>query len=104
MTNEGEVYFALYGNNFDPDEVTRRVGVEPTSVLRRGEPTPKHSWWMVSSGKMENRSWLQPDETSHFVRVEAIAIKRKVHFSFVGHEMSLRPNNCNVSAYPGAGR
>jgi len=54
MTNEAEVYFALYGSDLDPDEVTRMVGVEPTSVLHRADPRPKDSTWMVSSGKIVN--------------------------------------------------
>lgn len=54
MTNEGEVYFALYGRDFDPDEVTRLVGMAPTSIRRRGNLTPKHTWWVVSLGKIEN--------------------------------------------------
>lgn len=54
MTNEAEVYFALYGSDLDPDEVTRLVGFEPTSIRRRSEPHPKNSVWKVSSGKVEN--------------------------------------------------
>ena len=54
MTNEGEVYFSLYGTDFDPDEITRRLGLEPTSIKRQASPRPKHSSWNFSSGKMEN--------------------------------------------------
>jgi len=54
MTNEAEVYFALYGTDFDPEEVTRRVGLEPTSIKRKGEPkTRRHSFWKISSGRVE---------------------------------------------------
>ena len=54
MTDVAEVYFALYGNDFDPDQVTRLVGMEPSSVRRQGKPVPKHSSWNVSSGRIEN--------------------------------------------------
>lgn len=54
MTNKGEVYFALYGNGFDPEDVTRSVGLEPTSIRREASPIPKHSSWKVSSGEVEN--------------------------------------------------
>lgn len=55
MTNEAEVYFALYGSEFDPDEATRRIGIEPTSIKRKGEPkTRKHSFWQISSGRIED--------------------------------------------------
>ena len=52
MTNEAEVYFALFGGDFDPDAVTRRVGIEPTSTKRKSDPRPRHSIWLVSSGRV----------------------------------------------------
>ncbi len=54
MTNEAEVYFALFGTDFDPDEVTRLIGMEPTSSKKKAEPRPKHSIWKVSSGRVES--------------------------------------------------
>lgn len=54
MTNEAEVYFALYGSEFDPEEATRSIGIEPTTIKRKGEPkTRKHSFWQISSGRIE---------------------------------------------------
>jgi len=54
MTNKAEVYFALYGSEFDPEEATRRIGLEPTSIKRKGEPkTRKHSFWQISVGRIE---------------------------------------------------
>ncbi|MGK7873059.1 MAG: DUF4279 domain-containing protein [Xenococcaceae cyanobacterium] len=54
-TNEGEVYFALDGYDFNPDEVTEFLGVKPTSVVRKGERIPdrfpKFSSWKFSTGK-----------------------------------------------------
>ena len=52
--NEGEVYFALYGENFDPDAVTLLVGLKPSSIQRKNLPTPKHSMWKFSSGKVRD--------------------------------------------------
>jgi hypothetical protein len=55
MTNEAEVYFALFGSDFDPDEVTRRLDLQPTSVKRPGGPkTRKHSSWQLSSGRVQS--------------------------------------------------
>ena len=39
-TNEGRVYFALDGNDFDPDDVTNFLGIEPTSIKRKGSRIP----------------------------------------------------------------
>ncbi|WP_230552727.1 DUF4279 domain-containing protein [Teredinibacter turnerae] len=39
-TNEGRVYFALDGDNFDPDKVTKLLGIEPTSIRRKGSRIP----------------------------------------------------------------
>lgn len=50
MTNEGEVYFGLWGDDFDPTALS--LGVEPTSIMRKADPRPKHSSWMLSTGKV----------------------------------------------------
>lgn len=52
-TNACEVYFALFGTEFDPDEVTEIIGLQPSNTKRQAEPRPKHSWWIVSEGKVE---------------------------------------------------
>lgn len=36
---DGYVIYALTGD-FDPDDVTRRTGVQPDDVIRKGEPRP----------------------------------------------------------------
>lgn len=53
--NRGEVFFELFGDAFDPDEVTRLLGMEPTSVAYKGVPsTRKHSMWTLSGGAVED--------------------------------------------------
>lgn len=54
MTNEGRVYFMLWGDDFDPDEVTRYIGFEPTTIMRKGNPKPKRSSWQFSTDKIED--------------------------------------------------
>lgn len=53
MMNEAEAYFALYGSDFDPGEVTH-LDVDPISIKRKAEPWPKHSSRKVSSGCIES--------------------------------------------------
>ena len=48
-TNEGRVYFALDGDDFEPDVVTEFLGILPTSVKIKGSKVPnklpaKNSW------------------------------------------------------------
>lgn len=50
--NVGEVYFALRGDNFEPDVVTRALGIQPSRVSRKALPVPKCSSWVLSSGKV----------------------------------------------------
>lgn len=52
--NEGEVYFALFGDEFEPDEVTKIIGIEPTKIWRKGSPIPRFTFWKYSTGKVEN--------------------------------------------------
>ncbi len=59
MTNEVEVYFALKGDDFDPDAFTMRSGLTPTEVCRKGESGMyvekyKFGMWKISSGRIAN--------------------------------------------------
>jgi hypothetical protein len=52
-TNKGRAFFALAGYHFDPDDVTRLLGIEPTSVdasgARSGLDNPVLSMWELST-------------------------------------------------------
>lgn len=50
--NEGYVYFALKGDDLEPDMITKALGIEPTRVMRKGNPIPKCSSWEVSTEKI----------------------------------------------------
>ena len=54
--NEGRVYFALYGDDFDPDEMTEYLGIEPTSVEHKGsripEKFPRTNSWELSTSEV----------------------------------------------------
>ena len=59
MTSTGEVYFGLYGENFEPNEISDFIGLTATRIRRRGErnpdvPLPKDSAWKFSLGKIED--------------------------------------------------
>lgn len=51
--NECRVYFALYGDDFDPDEITKLLGIHPTDTKRKGQKIPgkipKCSSWILST-------------------------------------------------------
>lgn len=52
MTNQGEVYFALFADAFDPDELSRRIGIQPTSIQRSPPHRAPLVCWMLSSGRV----------------------------------------------------
>ena len=60
-SNKGRAYFALLGYHFNPDDITRLIGVEPTSVNAAGAYSsldkPVISAWELStetlSGEMD---------------------------------------------------
>ncbi|MBA3238296.1 MAG: DUF4279 domain-containing protein [Parachlamydiaceae bacterium] len=56
--NEGRVYFCLFGDDFDPNEVTEFLGINPTSIQIKGERVPnifpKESSWMLSTDNIVN--------------------------------------------------
>lgn len=52
-----KLYFRFYGQSFDPDEITRRLGIEPTIQFSPGDPITEDgqgrrrtSGWMVKVG------------------------------------------------------
>jgi hypothetical protein len=58
MASIGEVYFGLYGEDFEPNDISEYTGLTATGVRRRGElnpvvPIPKKSSWKFSTGKIE---------------------------------------------------
>ncbi|MDG9671039.1 DUF4279 domain-containing protein [Hahella sp. CR1] len=57
-TNEGRVYFALDGDDFDPDKVTEFLGIEPTSITRKGSKVPgilpRINSWELSTENIVN--------------------------------------------------
>jgi hypothetical protein len=58
MASTGEVYFGLYGNNFEPNEVSGFIGLTATRITRKGErnpelPLPRTSAWKFSLGTVE---------------------------------------------------
>ena len=57
-TNECYVYFALDGESFEPNDVTNHLGIQPTSVMRKGEKIPNKlpvfSSWQLSTENVIN--------------------------------------------------
>lgn len=55
-SNEGRVHFTLSGYHFNPDDVTRLLGIEPTTVdasgARSGLDKPVISSWELSTATM----------------------------------------------------
>lgn len=54
-----KLYFRFYGESFDPDEITRRLGIEPTIHFRPGDPITEDGQgrrqtfgWMVKVGPL----------------------------------------------------
>lgn len=55
-SNEGRAYFALSGYHFNPDDITRLLGIEPTAVdasgANSGLDKPVISSWELSTETM----------------------------------------------------
>ena len=56
--NEGRVYFALDGDDFDPKDVTEFLGLKPTDIRRKGSKIigkgPKINSWELSTDHVVN--------------------------------------------------
>ena len=59
-SNKGRVFFALSGYHFNPDDITRLIGVEPTSVNAAGlsgsPDKPTISSWEISTETVSTES------------------------------------------------
>ncbi len=57
-TNEGRVYFALDTKDIHPDEITKFLGIEPTSITLKGSilpnKLPKINSWKLSTANIVN--------------------------------------------------
>ncbi|HEX9173425.1 MAG TPA: DUF4279 domain-containing protein [Telluria sp.] len=59
MMSTGEVYLGLYGDDFEPDDVSTFIGLAATRISRKGErrsdiPLPRTSAWKFSTEKIED--------------------------------------------------
>ena len=59
MASTGEVYLNLFGDAFNPDDVSQYIGLVGARVRRIGEkrpevPIPRVSSWSFSTGKVED--------------------------------------------------
>lgn len=54
--NNSYVYFAFKGDNFNPQDITNRLGIKPTDSWNKGDkgkfnPSLKYSCWRISTDK-----------------------------------------------------
>ena len=52
--NVGEVYFVLYGSDFDPSAAKGTIPIDRAVAIPKGDPIPKYSSWRLSTGKIEH--------------------------------------------------
>lgn len=79
--NEGRVYFALDGDDFDPKEVTKLLGIEPTTVLFKGKSSKgymvrKTSWILTTENLI--RDYIDVFEMSSEIATQLIDKKEKL--------------------------
>ena len=53
--NECEVYFGLFGVDFDPSVDTAAIKIDWATAKFRGDPIPKRSSWRCSTGKQNKK-------------------------------------------------
>lgn len=88
-TNEGRVYFALDGDDFDPDEMTKFIGIEPTSTIRKGSKVPgeipKMNSWELSTENIVNESidifTMSTEVVNKLKPKKELIIQAKEHFN-----------------------
>jgi len=76
------LYFRFYGDVFDPDEVTRRLKIQPTSSFRLGDPITEDGearWpsngWIIEVGP---RSVLDIEDMLHELQAKVSTLPNDV--------------------------
>lgn len=52
--NVGEVYFGLFGSDFDPSVAKDVIRIDRSVAMPKGDPIPKYLSWRLSTGKIEH--------------------------------------------------
>jgi hypothetical protein len=86
MTNKAEVYFALKGEDFNPDSFTEASHLTPTESWKKGEKgkhvnTYKFSYWEIGIEAVEGEVILVDEMAEKLVT--AIKSKKKVIREYV---------------------
>jgi hypothetical protein len=91
-SNEGRVHFTLSGYHFNPDDVTRLLGIEPTTVdasgARSGLDKPVISSWELSTATMTDDVDVY-DLTNELIK-QIEPIKEKILEVIKSHNLSPR--------------
>lgn len=89
--NHGEVYFTVFGDEFDPNELTGAIGIEPAAVRIKASHNPKFTSWKLSTGKV-SAEVIDVYEMAGQV-IDRLAPKAKEIAAFIqGHNLSASLN------------
>jgi len=91
-SNEGRAYFALSGYHFNPDDITRLLGIEPTSVDASGAHSPLDKP-VISSWEISTK--MHTDDIDVYKMIDVITkqldpIKDKILQVIKSHNLSPR--------------
>lgn len=93
-SNKARAHFTLAGYHFDPDIVTRHLGIQPTSVDASGAKSdlskPVLSWWELSTETVEGDIDVYKLTDNLIKKVEPV--KAKILEICKSHNLSPRLN------------
>lgn len=91
-TNKGRVYFGLSGYHFNPDDITRLIGLEPTTVNAAGTGSgmdkPKISSWEISTDEVVDN--VDVYELTDIIIKQLDPVKDKILQVIESHNLSPR--------------
>jgi hypothetical protein len=93
--NKGRAYFTLAGYHFNPDDITRLLGVEPTSVNAAGASSgldkPVISSWELSTGTINgDEAGVDVYALTDIIIKQLEPIEEKIREVCKGHNLSPR--------------
>jgi hypothetical protein len=73
------IYLCFHGEFFDPAEVTRRLGIEPTTSFRPGDPITKDG-----QGRRRGYGWMLKVDERETIEIDDMLRKLKEQFDVPG--------------------
>jgi hypothetical protein len=88
-----QLYFRFYGENFNPDEITRRLKVDPTIQFRPGDPITADG-----RGRRRRYGWMVAVGGEETIKIDSLLIELRERFDASPKDVKALCRDLNLKA------